>query len=80
MEVVRKDIKNLHVGVYPPEGRIRVAAPLHLDDDALRMAVISRLAWIRRKQSEFEQPESVRFQSMSTRHSQRVSTLVISSC
>ena len=57
MEVVRKDIKNLHVGVYPPGGRIRVAAPLHLDDDALRMAVISRLGWIRRKQGEFEQQE-----------------------
>ena len=57
VEVVRKDIKNLHVGVYPPGGRIRVAAPLHLDDDALRMAVISRLAWIRRKQSEFEQQD-----------------------
>ena len=57
VEVVRKDIKNLHVGVYPPGGRIRVAAPLHLDDDALRMAVISRLGWIRRKQGEFEQQD-----------------------
>ena len=55
VEVVRKDIKNLHVGVYPPGGRIRVAAPLHLNDDTLRMAVISRLGWIRRKQREFEQ-------------------------
>ena len=51
MEVVRKDIKNLHVGVYPPGGRVRVAAPLHLDDDALRMAVISRLGWIRRSRA-----------------------------
>ena len=57
VEVVRKDIKNLHVGVYPPGGRIRVAAPLHLDDDALRMAVIARLGWIRRKQGEFEQQD-----------------------
>ena len=57
VEVVRKDIKNLHVGVYPPDGRVRVAAPLHLDDNALRMAVISRLGWIRRKQSEFKQQD-----------------------
>ena len=57
VEVVRKDIKNLHVGVYPPTGRIRVAAPLHLNDDALQMAVISRLGWIRRKQGEFEQQD-----------------------
>ncbi len=57
IEVVRKDIKNLHVGVYPPNGRVRVAAPLRLDDDAVRLAVISRLGWIRRKQAEFEQQD-----------------------
>ena len=55
IEIVRKDIKNLHVGVYPPNGRVRVAAPLRLDDDAVRLAVISRLGWIRRKRAEFEQ-------------------------
>ena len=54
VEIVRKDIKHLHLGVYPPEGRVRVAAPLRLDEDAVRMAVIARLAWIRRKQAEFE--------------------------
>ena len=53
MEVVRKDIKNLHVGVYPPSGRVRVAAPLRLDDDAVRAAVTSRLGWIRRQQDAF---------------------------
>lgn len=55
VEIVRKDIKNLHVGVYPPAGRVRVAAPLHLNDDAVRLVVVSRLGWIRRRQSEFEQ-------------------------
>lgn len=54
VEVVRKEIKHLHVGVYPPHGRVRVAAPLRLDDDAIRLAVVSRLAWIRRKQEGFE--------------------------
>ena len=42
VEIVRKDIKHLHLGVYPPEGRVRVAA------------VVSRLAWIRRKRAEFQ--------------------------
>ena len=55
VEIVRKDIKNLHLGVYPPNGRVRVAAPLYLDDAAVRLAVISRLGWIRRKQADFEQ-------------------------
>jgi predicted metal-dependent hydrolase len=57
VEVVHKDIRNLHLGVYPPSGRVRVAAPLRLDDDAIRLAVISRLRWIRRKQAELEQQD-----------------------
>lgn len=53
VEVVHKEIKNLHVGVYPPLGRVRVAAPVHLDDEAVRLALVSRLGWIRRRQREF---------------------------
>ena len=55
VEVVRKDIKNLHLGVYPPNGRVRAAVPLRLDDEAVRLAIISRLGWIRRQQERFEQ-------------------------
>ena len=57
VEVVRKDIRNLHVGVYPPDGRVRVAAPHRLGDEAVRLAIISRLAWIRRRRGEFERQE-----------------------
>lgn len=57
VEVVRKNIKNLHIGVYPPSGRVRVAVPLWVDDDAVRLAVISRLGWIRRKRAEFAQQD-----------------------
>ncbi|MDX2206067.1 MAG: SprT family zinc-dependent metalloprotease [Gemmatimonadales bacterium] len=57
VEVVRKEIKHLHVGVYPPHGRVRVAAPLRLEDEAVRLAVVSRLAWIRRHQVGFEQQD-----------------------
>lgn len=57
VDVQRKDIKNLHVGVYPPAGRVRVAAPLRLDDEAVRLAVISRLGWIRRQQAAFTQQD-----------------------
>lgn len=55
VDVVRKDIKNLHVGVYPPNGRVRVATPQRLDDEAVRLAVISRLGWIRRQQKGFKE-------------------------
>lgn len=49
----RKPIKNLHVGVYPPDGRVRVTAPERLDDEAVRLAIVSRLSWIRRQRREF---------------------------
>jgi predicted metal-dependent hydrolase len=52
--VVRKPIKNLHLGVYPPDGRVRVAAPLAISDAAVRVAVIGKLRWIRRQQAAFE--------------------------
>ncbi len=54
VEIVRKGIKNLHLGVYPPNGRVRVAAPLGVNDDAVRLAIISRLGWIKRQRSKFE--------------------------
>ena len=53
VDIVRKDIKNLHLGVYPPNGRVRVATPLRVNDDVVRLAVISKLAWIRRQQERF---------------------------
>jgi hypothetical protein len=53
VEIHRKAIKNLHVGVYPPNGKVRVAAPLHLNDEAVRLAIVSRLRWIRRQREGF---------------------------
>ena len=53
VEVVRKRIKNLHLGVYPPEGRVRVAAPLVLSEDAVRLAVVARLGWIKQQRAKF---------------------------
>lgn len=54
VEVVRKAIKNLHLGVYPPQGRVRVAAPLAVGDEAIRLAVIGKLGWIKRQRAKFE--------------------------
>jgi predicted metal-dependent hydrolase len=54
VQVFRKGIKNLHLGVYPPHGRIRVAAPLRVSDDAVRLAVIGKLGWIKRQRVRFE--------------------------
>src|SRR5437660_8469400 len=57
VDVVRKDIKNLHLGVYPPAGRVRVAAPLRVNDEAVRLFTISKLPWIKRQQAKFEGQE-----------------------
>jgi predicted metal-dependent hydrolase len=53
VELVRKKIKNLHLGVYPPDGRVRVAAPPTVSDDAVRLAVVSRIGWINRQRDKF---------------------------
>lgn len=57
VDVVRKDIKNLHLAVYPPHGRVRVAVPLYVEDDAVRLAVIAKLPWIKRQQKQFNAQE-----------------------
>lgn len=54
VEIVRKAIKNLHLGVYPPSGRVRVAAPLAVSDEAVRLAVVRRLGWIKRQRAQFD--------------------------
>lgn len=54
VQVVRKPIKNLHLSVCPPDGRVRVAVPLHMTDDNVRLAVISRLSWIKKQQASFQ--------------------------
>jgi predicted metal-dependent hydrolase len=57
IDVVYKKIKNLHIGVYPPIGRVRVAAPEQLDDDQVRLAVIHRLPWIKRQRQQLREAE-----------------------
>ncbi|MFH5230819.1 M48 family metallopeptidase [Antrihabitans spumae] len=57
IDVVYKDIKNLHIGVYPPLGRVRVAAPERLDDDRVRLAVIQRLPWIKKQRNQLQAVE-----------------------
>lgn len=57
VDVIYKDIKNLHIGVYPPVGRVRVAAPRRLDDDQVRLALVQRLPWIKRQQKRMQAAE-----------------------
>ncbi|MCO4786807.1 MAG: M48 family metallopeptidase [Marinomonas atlantica] len=53
VQLNRKAIKNLHISVLPPDGRVRVSAPESMTETAIRMAVISRIPWIKKQQSDF---------------------------
>lgn len=53
MQLNRKAIKNLHISVLPPDGRVRVSVPQAMTDTAVRMAVISRIPWIKKQQKDF---------------------------
>jgi predicted metal-dependent hydrolase len=57
IDVVRRDIKNLHLSVHPPTGGIRLAAPLRLGEAALRAFVIGQLSWIRRQRGKLQAQE-----------------------
>ncbi len=57
IDVIRKNIKNLHLAVYPPDGRVRIATPLNIDDEAVRLFAISKLAWIKKHQANFNAQE-----------------------
>ncbi|QDV85588.1 M48 family metallopeptidase [Planctomycetes bacterium TBK1r] len=52
-DVIFKDIKNVHLSVYPPEGRVRVSAPTRMDLDTIRVFAISRLPWIKQQRQKF---------------------------
>lgn len=57
VQVVRKDIKNVHLSVYPPSGEIRIAAPEWMGMDSIRLFAISKLGWINRQQQKLrDQP------------------------
>jgi len=57
VDVVRKGIKNIHLAVYPPTGRVRIAVPLWVNEETIRLFAISKLGWIRRKQRRYEGQE-----------------------
>ena len=61
VDVIRKDIKNIHLAVYPPTGRVRLSSPYSMKDESLRLFIISKLGWIkkhiRNMNSQIREPE-----------------------
>jgi len=54
VDVVHREIKNLHLSVHPPTGRVRIAAPQRMEAEAIRLFAISKLDWIKKQQRKLE--------------------------
>jgi predicted metal-dependent hydrolase len=57
VDVVLKDIKNVHLSVYPPMGRVRISAPSRMNLDTIRVYAISKLGWIKQQQKKLRAQE-----------------------
>jgi len=51
--VIRKPIKNLHLSVLPPDGKVRVSSPIRMNDNAIRTLIATRIPWIRKQKAKF---------------------------
>lgn len=58
IDIIRKDIKNIHLTVYPPQGKVRISSPRRITDDVLRLFAVSKLAWIRKQQRKYQEQEA----------------------
>lgn len=57
LDVVKKDIQNIHLSVYPPTGRVRLAVPARMNLDTIRLFAISKLGWIKQQQKKLREQE-----------------------
>jgi len=55
--VVQKDIKNVHLSVYPPNGRVRLSAPLRMSAETIRVFAASKIGWIKKQQAKLKRQE-----------------------
>ncbi len=57
VDVVLKDIKNVHLSVHPPTGRVRISAPKRMNIETIRVFAISKLDWIKQQQKKLREQE-----------------------
>jgi len=57
VDVVLKNIKNVHLSVFPPTGRLRISAPSRMRLDTIRVFAISKLGWIKQQQKKLREQE-----------------------
>jgi predicted metal-dependent hydrolase len=57
IDVIYKDIKNVHLSVYPPVGKVRISAPLHMNPETIRVFAISKLGWIKAQRKKLQEQD-----------------------
>ena len=57
LDVILKDIKNVHLSVHPPKGRVTISAPLRMSLDTIRVFALSKLGWIKQQQRKLQEQE-----------------------
>lgn len=73
VEVVKKNIMNIHLGVYPPIGKVRLSAPTSTNDEKIRLFIVSKLPWIRKNQRKFKDKERLTHPNFTSRESHYIS-------
>lgn len=59
IQVTKKNIKNIHLSIHPPNGEVRISAPKKMTDDTIRIFALSKISWIKKHQSKFENQERI---------------------
>jgi predicted metal-dependent hydrolase len=54
IEVIKKDIKNMHLNVLPPAGRVRISAPYGTSDDAINLFAVKKISWIKKNVEKYK--------------------------
>jgi len=54
IEVIKKNIKNMHLSVLPPAGRVRISAPVDTYDEAIKLFAIKKIGWVKKQIEKFE--------------------------
>ncbi len=59
IEITKKNIKNIHLSVHPPNGEVRISVPKRMTEDAIRLFAVSKMSWIKKQQDKFENQERI---------------------
>jgi predicted metal-dependent hydrolase len=54
IEVQKKNIKNIHLSVLPPDGKVRISVPVSAKEETIRLFAISKIGWIKKQIDKFQ--------------------------